>query len=235
VFLFPFGLVFNITGILIDRYPWTSAVFICLIALITALSELRARPLRMVAGEAIVLASALWAVEKTGITTGFPFGEYTYTGTLGWRILGVPAAIVCAWYATVVNAWRIGRGVARRAGTDSPVAVAAIAAVLTLALDLVLEPMAAYIRQYWIWREGAVPLQNYLGWMVFTFLAVLVLQRRDSTYGSDHKELVYASLLVLTLQWILFVATGVSGGFVVPALVSLVLFVPLLRFSVGSS
>lgn len=228
LFLFPFGLVFNITGLLIERHTWTSPVFICLIAVVTILSEMRARPFRIVTAEAVVLGSVLWVVEKVGIETGYPFGYYVYTETLGWDLLGVPFAIVCAWYATVINAWRLGRAVAFRMGSGSAAAVASVAALLTLALDLVLEPMAAFVRRYWTWQAGEVPLQNYVGWMVFTFLAVLVLQRKYGDGEHEQRQLAHGSLLVVALQWVLFAATGLSAGFFLPVVISLAVLVPLL-------
>lgn len=218
LFLFPFGLVFNVTGVLVDDYPWTSSVYILLIALATLLSELRARPLRPVLAEFGVLAAFLWGVEWVGVNTGFPFGEYRYTGVLGLLIAGVPAAIPCAWYATVMNSRRIAESLAGSQG-GGLLTIPITAGLLTLALDIVLEPMAAMVKNYWVWTGGTVPLQNYVSWVVFTVLAVLLL-RKSSRPPRDPKELAPAGALLFALQWVLFVVTGGASGHIVPGLVS---------------
>ena len=35
--------------------------------------------------------------EAVGTATGFPFGAYEYSGTLGWEVLDVPVVIPLAW------------------------------------------------------------------------------------------------------------------------------------------
>ncbi len=35
--------------------------------------------------------------EALGTATGFPFGAYSYSGTLGWEVLDVPVVIPLAW------------------------------------------------------------------------------------------------------------------------------------------
>ena len=35
--------------------------------------------------------------EAVGVATGIPFGRYTYTGTLGPEVLGVPVIVPMAW------------------------------------------------------------------------------------------------------------------------------------------
>ncbi len=43
-----------------------------------------------------------WAVEHIGVTTGFPFGVYTYTDTLYLKIVGVvPLAVPFAWLLVI--------------------------------------------------------------------------------------------------------------------------------------
>ena len=40
--------------------------------------------------------------ESVGVATGWPFGRYAYTGTLGPEVLGVPVVVPLAW---VMMAW----------------------------------------------------------------------------------------------------------------------------------
>lgn len=45
-----------------------------------------------------VILMASWFIEYWGVTTGFPFGDYRYTGILAPHIGGVPLAIMFAWF-----------------------------------------------------------------------------------------------------------------------------------------
>jgi uncharacterized membrane protein len=222
LFLFPFGVVFNLTGVLVDEYPWTSSVYILLIALATLLSEMRLRPAGRVATEFAILAVLLWAVEWVGVTTGMPFGDYRYTNVLGFLVAGVPLAIPCAWYATVMNGRRIAEHLVPP-GRHKSLAIPLAAGVLTLALDVVLEPMAAMVKDYWIWSGGTVPLQNYVSWVVFTVISVLLLRKADRMPRSRGNGLVLTAVVLFGLQWILFVITGAGNGHLVPALISIAL------------
>jgi putative membrane protein len=219
LFLFPFGVLFNLTGILVDDYPWTSSVYILLIGLATLLSEARFRPAGRVGAEFAVLAVLLWAVEWVGVTTGIPFGDYRYTNVLGFVVAGVPLAIPCAWYATVMNGRRVAEHLVspgRHNGFGIPLA----AGVLTLALDVVLEPMAAMVKHYWIWSAGTVPLQNYLSWVAFTVVSVFLLRKVDRTPRPNGQGLFLTAVVLFGLQWILFVITGAGNGHLLPAVIS---------------
>jgi bisanhydrobacterioruberin hydratase len=227
LFLFPFGVVFNLTGVLVDEYPWTSSVYILLIALATLLSEMRLRPAGRVTAEFAILALLLWAVEWVGVTTGVPFGEYRYTNVLGILVAGVPLAIPCAWYATVMNGRRIAEHLVPP-GRRGSFAIPFAAGVLTLALDVVLEPMAAMVKGYWIWSGGTVPLQNYLSWVVFTVISVHLLRRADRAPRSGESGLVLTAIVLFGLQWVLFVITGAGSGHLIPTLISTALLGMLL-------
>jgi len=221
LFLFPFGLVFVALQVLPERFSWTSSVVIVLSAIVTALSESRAVAFRRAAAGLLLLCALLFGIEYLGVTTGMPFGRYTYTSSLGLTVAGVPLAIACAWYSTVMNAWRISRGLsAGRAG--SMVRVPASAAVLTLALDIALEPMASRVTRYWLWEGDHVPLQNYATWMVFAGLASMLLSRFYDTAPAQRDSVTLTSGLVLGMQFILFLTTDLAQGFVGSAVLALV-------------
>ena len=230
LFLFPFGIVFVGFQTLPESFSWTSSVIIALSALVTALSEARAVGSTRAMIGLIVLSLLLFSIEYLGVTTGVPFGRYTYTSSLGGAVAGVPAAIAFAWYSTVVNAWRISRGLsaARRA---SWLLVPASAAILTLSLDLALEPMASRVTRYWLWEQESIPLQNYASWMVFAFVASLALSWLYDPRVRQERSVSLTSGLVLGMQFVLFLATDIVQGFPLSALLALaVLALPPLAF-----
>lgn len=114
-----------------------------------------------VAAAAIVLISG--AVEHVGVTTGWPFGRYDYTATLGLKVVGaVPLAIPFAWLLVVPSSLGVATllvGGWRRVP---------LAAMLALGLDLLIEPVAAYVTRYWQWLDSGpyygVPTANFIAW-----------------------------------------------------------------------
>ncbi len=219
LFLYPFGLLFVAGGLLPDRFSWTASVVIVLNGVATLLSEMRVASPSRVIWTAVILTALLFGVELLGVRTGFPFGRYVYTDVLGFRIFEVPAAISLAWYTTIVLTWRIAEGLAGARSHARLWSVCLGAALLTVALDLSLEAMAASIRMYWRWEEGAVPLQNYATWFGVTLVAVYLLARRMPSPEVKRGPLVLFAAILYTMQWILFSLTAVAHGAPNPVLV----------------
>ena len=219
-FLYPFGLAFVAGGLLPERFSWTASVVIALNGIVVLLSELRSVHVRKAVGLFLFLVGALFVVEYVGSRTGLPFGSYAYTDALGLTVLGVPPVIAIAWYGTVVCTWRIARSATRWGGVWL---VAALAGTLAVALDVVLEPVAADIERYWLWEGGRVPLQNYVSWFIFTVLAVFLLDRSSSRAASVPRGLITSAVLIFGMQWTLFVFTNLTNGMVLPVLGSTLL------------
>jgi putative membrane protein len=148
---------------------WFATLFLFVAGLIVLLG---ARDLRAAAALGWV-ALIGFAVEVAGVRFGVPFGEYAYTGVLQPQLLGVPVALAPAWMTLVAFACdAVGR---LRLGLW-PAAI--LAALLTTATDLVIDPLAANQLGYWTWaREGSyygIPFTNFVGWFVTALIACLV-------------------------------------------------------------
>ena len=125
----------------------------------------------------LVLLSIIgFVAEWIGTTTGFPFGHYSYTHMLGYKILGVvPWVIPPSWFAmglpcyVIVHALtpsdvRIGQAVS---GWKRVFRIVA-GAWLLMSWDLVLDPAMSALLPYWVWHEPGFyynsPLVNFFGW-----------------------------------------------------------------------
>jgi uncharacterized membrane protein len=109
------------------------------------------------------------AVETLGAMTGFPFGAYIYTDRFGPVLGVVPLAIPLAWQVVLTNALFLVRDVAKHLPRWGEALAAGLVATL---YDAVLEPFATSVKGYWHWRDGAVPIQNYVAWLVVSTLLI---------------------------------------------------------------
>lgn len=142
-------------------------------------------------GAAAFVVVATLGVERLGTSTGFPFGEYDYTGALQPTVAGVPVIVPLAWFAMGIPALEVGHAIRARFSTrrwtgsgrsarrESVVAVLVGAGALT-AWDLFLDPQMVEAR-YWTWAvDGAyegIPLSNYAGWLGTGVVVLAVVDR----------------------------------------------------------
>jgi putative membrane protein len=134
-------------------------------------------------------------LENTSILTGFPFGHYHYTDSLGPKLFLVPILIGPAYFANGYLAWVVGNvliGELRRTSSAfTTFAVPFIASFLMVMWDLTFDPRASTIQHMWIWEQGGgyfgVPLTNYLGWFftVYVFLQLFALFVRLRPAGDE--------------------------------------------------
>lgn len=137
--------------------------------------------------------------ELAGTASGLPFGDYAYSGLLGYRILGlVPFPIPLSWCYMLVGSLvivaRLSRGpVSRR----TPWTWALGAGAMMVAWDLSMDP-AMVKTGHWLWGTGAMfrnaglpswlesfftgdafygmPLSNWFGWaLTATVIARVML------------------------------------------------------------
>ena len=127
--------------------------------------------------------------ETVGVHTGYPFGEYRYTDTLGPQLAGVPLVVPLAWAMMTYPCLLLARRLAAGSG-DGPqhggrrLIVALTGGVALAAWDLFLDPqMVAAGHWAWAWPDphlpglDGIPLTNYAGWLLVGTLMTAVLDR----------------------------------------------------------
>lgn len=145
-------------------------------AMLTHAAQTRGR--RALATLVLVAVVGGFGVEVLGVHSGFPFGSYRYTDSLGPRWLGVPVVIALAW---PMLAWPAALA-ARRLVRTFPARVL-VGAWGFAAWDLFLDPQMV-AAGHWRWFDpqphlpgvGAVPLGNFLGWLGVAVLISIALQ-----------------------------------------------------------
>ncbi|WP_460493734.1 carotenoid biosynthesis protein [Dactylosporangium cerinum] len=138
----------------------------------------------------LVTTGGGFAVEAAGRATGYPFGDYDYTGSLGPRLLGVPLVIPLAWTWMAWPAW-----VAAARLTTRPWLRTGVAGLGLAAWDLFLDPQMVG-EGHWRWDSpGAalpgvpeIPITNYLGWLVVAWVLAAALTVTAEN-GSDDRPM----------------------------------------------
>jgi uncharacterized membrane protein len=136
------------------------------------------RGLRWTALLVLVTTGTGLVAESLGTSTGFPFGEYDYAGSLGWKLLSVPVVIPLAWAMMAYPCLLVGRRLAA-----TPVGAALVGGYALASWDLFLDPQMVEAG-HWSWTDvqlalpGApgIPVSNYLGWLLVAVVMLGLLQ-----------------------------------------------------------
>lgn len=168
---------------------------------------------------AACIAALSCAVEYVGVTTGVPFGRYTYTDTLGLKVGGaVPLPIPFAWLLVVPAT--IGMARMTRVGSRWIVVVGPL---LALGLDLLLEPVAAYVTNYWHWIDSGpyygVPTANFAAWGATAFTLTAITLGLCGKRIIDPPVLPLVPALVYVLNVLQFTLVDLAYGYLLAAFI----------------
>ena len=174
-----------------------------------------------------------YAIETTGVATGFPYGPFYYGDALGPKVVGlVPYLLPLSWVPLVLGAVAAtaptlpeNENVSRRR-----VLWGLSAAVLLTLVDGVLDPGAASLG-FWVWPEGGpyygVPVSNYFGWLFSSSVAaviLLVLGRRRWGRVPPPPGLLDSAVVAMAF----WVGVNLFSGLLFPAVLGIALFFYLL-------
>lgn len=156
-----------------------------------------------------------FASEIVGVHTGIPFGDYKYTETLGWMIANVPVVMVAAWFVLLSYAWVLAGMLIADIGRAR-----LLAALLMVVFDFDIDPVAIGPMRLWEWHEDGwyygIPLENFIGWFIVSYIALLPVQRRNVHHVPSH--LVGVAIIgffsIMALRHELWIAGTVGAMFV---------------------
>ncbi len=103
--------------------------------------------------------------EWIGVHTGWLFGDYAYGNNLGWKCWEVPLLIGMNWLI-MIYAGNALTSLTRWSRTLR----AMCTALAVTGLDVLMEQVAPQL-DFWRFNDGIVPLTNYGGWMIVSFIA----------------------------------------------------------------
>jgi len=108
-------------------------------------------------------------VELAGVKTQAIFGSYYYGKTLGTKWQGVPYLIGVNWAAMIFYTSSLLAG-----RIKNNLGIAFLGALIMTIYDYFLEPVAMKY-DFWHWKNGIIPLQNYIAWFIVAFIMHLIL------------------------------------------------------------
>lgn len=169
-------------------------------------------------GLVVVTAGGGLLAEAVGVRTGLPFGDYSYAGTLGPEVVGVPVVVPLAWTMMAYPLFLAARRLTRRW-------VALVGGFGLAAWDVFLDPQMVG-DGHWRWADpspslpgvGGIPLTNYLGWLVVGVAMMALLEvllprvRAGEAQPATLLLWTYAGSIVGNLLWFGRPSVALVGG-----------------------
>jgi len=159
--------------------------------------------------------------ENLSIHTGFPFGHYHYSDTIGPKLFAVPFGVGLMYFAMGYVAWTLGNvllGIAhkRSLNVSEMFTLPLVASFIMVAWDVCFDPSNSTVAKEWIWEKGGsyfgVPVSNFLGWFltvyVFYQLFALYLYRRNKTHSDATSSKQRFSYWLQAIVWYALVAAS---------------------------
>ncbi len=161
-----------------------------------------------------------YIMEEVGVRTGLIFGPYHYSDMLGPKLSNVPLLIPLGWFMMIYPSWVVAQALLSGVNVHRPlgmVALALLAALTMTGWDMVMDPpMIAHGN--WIWEQGGpyfgVPLHNYFGWVLNTFLIYLAFDLVDRALTKRNGPIYRFGGVVAALPVVIY--TLFSVEYVVP-------------------
>jgi putative membrane protein len=145
------------------------------------------RGLRWAGGYLAIAGGLGWLAEAIGTGTGQPFGTYSYSELLGWRLGAVPLVIPMAWAMMAYPCLLAAQVLA-----GSRVRAVLVGGWLFASWDLFLDPQMVG-EGYWRWHGvGAalpgideIPIHNFLGWLLVAVILMTALTALPAARADD--------------------------------------------------
>ena len=143
---------------------WTAPAFLLLAGAIvittSSLSEIKVLLLGGIIG---------FISEVAGVYSSVIFSAYVYTDVLQPKLLEVPLVMISAWLVLVGYVRQMLRDC-----SHSMWLTLLYASTWMTAIDLVIDPLAGGVLDYWRWMENGmyygIPAHNFLGWFAVSLL-----------------------------------------------------------------
>ena len=159
------------------------------------------------------------AAELIGTSTGLPFGPYSYTTMLGYRIAGlVPFPIPLSWFYMIYCSLAIcGRILPARDSEWSKLIWAATGGLVLAAWDVSMDPAMSFATAHWIWHVSGsyygMPWSNWFGWwLTGTIIARVYLAIVPPTMYAERVSPSLFTLMLYAINGVMPIAICARHG-----------------------
>lgn len=147
-------------------------------------------------GSLLLVAVFGFFAEVLGVKTELIFGSYYYGKSLGYKLFSVPLLIGLNWSILLYCTIQLSK-------FKKPIVNALFGALLMVVLDFFIEQNAS-IFDFWYWKNGIIPLQNYIAWFLISFLLNLLVQKYLSQKPNFTAKAFYVIQLIFFAALYLF-------------------------------
>lgn len=238
---FKLFLIWYYVGIILltfDLIPpsleWANVVFLFLSGLIGGIYFIKSfgPKLGLIISFIIVFFSIF--AEHIGVEYGLLFGDYYYTSDFGPKLIGVPIAIGFAWLMVIAGSHAISSVITKKQHFFPYTILASLLAVL---IDLVIDPVAYEVKNYWIWNAESfyynIPMSNFIGWFIVAFalhsVIYLLSLKAKQIMSIWHFRIVTVYFLVLAMFLLLSLFNGLWLAVCITGLFTLITFIAYMR------
>lgn len=138
-----------------------------------------------------------FSFENFSILTGFPFGFYHYSPSLG--MLTVPLVIIFAYFAIGYLSWMLSHVLtgqySKKLEGKQIFIVPFISAFLMVMWDLTVDPISSTLQGLWVWTyPGAyfgVPISNFFGWFLVVYIFFQLFALYISKYDTINTDKIF--------------------------------------------
>ncbi len=154
------------------------------------------------------------AIEYTGLVTGWPYGEFVYTGNMGYKLFGVlPWTVGLSWAPLVIGSVAMVYSI-----TKKKILRIILPVFILVIFDLLLDPVAVNLGMWSYLHGGAyynVPLQNFLGWAFSGLIGSLICFAILNKYPQNKiRHLGYSFFINIIFWSIVALGLGLNIPFV---------------------
>jgi uncharacterized membrane protein len=136
--------------------------------------------------------------ENLSVLTGFPFGFYHYSPSLG--VLAVPLIIIFEYFAMGYLSWILAHILtgqySKKLEGKQIFIVPLVATFIMVMWDLTVDPISATLQGLWVWTYPGpffgIPISNYFGWFLVVYIFLQILALYLSKYDTIKPEKIEA-------------------------------------------
>ncbi|MED4533160.1 carotenoid biosynthesis protein [Metabacillus fastidiosus] len=231
-FLFQLFIFWYICGVILLSFnllpswlEWANAFFLILAGTLASIFFIKRFNWKRGILINFIIFSLSFLIEFIGSSYNIIFGKYYYTNQFAPTLFNVPLAIGFAWLLVMGTSHVLAMKIFPKGG----ILYAVTGSFIAVTIDLIIDPVAYKLKEYWIWEEPGfyynIPLSNFIGWFLVALLLHLLIlffiKIEKIPYSNSLWEKRMITLFILLVS--MFVLLGFIGRLWIACIVTILL------------